>query len=168
VAQLLTLARLEPRDFHAGRERCDLRIVLQRTIAELTPTAYEKEIELELDDGPTVSILGDARLLDILFRNLIDNALRYSPPRSCVHVRIDRTQRDISVVVTDEGPGIPAAERENLGRRFHRLAGHDVSGTGLGLSIVQRIAELHDATIAFEETVTGVGVAVRVSFPLGT
>ena len=114
VAQLLTLARLEPNDFHAERASCDLRSVLQHTIAELAPTAFEKGIELELEDGPSATIRGDARLLDVLFRNLIDNAVRYSPPRSRVRMRIDKNRHDVSVVVTDEGPGIPVAEREKL------------------------------------------------------
>jgi two-component system sensor histidine kinase QseC len=165
VAQLLTLARLEPHDFRVERTSCELRSVLQRTIAELAPTAVEKGIELELADGPTVTILGNAWLLDVLFRNLIDNAVRYSPPRSRVHIRTDQNQHDVSVIVADEGPGIPVAEREKLGRRFHRLAGPDVTGTGLGLSIVQRIAQLHGAGIAFEETVTGTGLVVKVVFP---
>jgi two-component system sensor histidine kinase QseC len=165
VAQLLTLARLEPREFRAERETCDLRGVLQRAIADLALSALEKRVELELDDGPDASILGDARLLDVLFRNVIDNAVRYSPPHSRVRLRIDRTASEVSAVVEDEGPGVPVEERDTLGRRFHRLAGSDTVGTGLGLSIARRIAELHGATIAFEDTGTGSGLVVRVSFP---
>lgn len=165
VAQLLTLARLEPHDFRAERTSCELRSALRRTISELAPTAFDKEIEIELDDGPTVTILGDARLLDVLFRNLIDNAVRYSPRRSIVHVGIEKNRHAVSVIVTDEGPGIPIAEREKLGRRFHRLMGSDVTGTGLGLSIAQRIAQLHGGSIAFEEAAAGAGLAVKVVFP---
>jgi two-component system, OmpR family, sensor kinase len=166
VAQLLTLARLEPSEFHAQRTSRDLRSVLQHTIAELAPIAFEKGIELELDDGPGVTILGDGRLLDILFRNLIDNAVRYGPPRSRVHIGVDQNRHHVLVTVADEGPGIPVAEREKLGRRFHRLAGADATGTGLGLSIAQRIGELHGASITFGETATGVGLVVKVVFPM--
>lgn len=168
VAQLLTLARLEPSDFRTERISCDLRRILERAIAELAPIAFDKGIDIELVEGPDATILGEARLLDVLFRNLIDNAVRYGPPRSCVRVAIDRDQRHVFVTVADEGPGIPVAEREQLGRRFHRLAGPDVAGTGLGLSIAKRIGELHGASITFGDTGAGVGVAVKVAFPTGT
>jgi two-component system sensor histidine kinase QseC len=164
VAQLLTLARLEPQDFHAARDPCDLRAVLQHTMADIAPAAVAKGIELELEDGPAAIMLGDVHLLDVLFRNLIDNAVRYSPPRSHVLIRVDKAGSDVSVIVADEGPGIPIAERDKLGRRFHRLAGNEATGTGLGLSIAQRIAELHYGRIAFDEAAGGMGLAVSVQF----
>jgi two-component system sensor histidine kinase QseC len=167
VAQLLTLARLEPQGFRAERAPCTLREVLQHTIIELAPMALNKSVELELHGDSSATVLGEARLLEILFRNLVDNAVRYGPAQSRVRIRIDRTGRDVVVRIADEGPGVPPVERESLGRRFHRLGGSDASGSGLGLSIARRIAELHDATIAFEETKQGAGLTVNVSFPAG-
>ena len=165
VDQLLTLARLEPRELRVDQGRCDVRDVLRHAIAELAPMAFDKDIDLELDEGPGVAIAGDARLLGILFRNLVDNAVRYGPSRSRVRVRIDRTAAAVAVTIVDGGPGVPEEERASLGRRFHRLAGTQESGTGLGLSIVRRIAELHGATLAFETAPAGEGLAVVVTFP---
>ncbi len=163
VDQLLTLARLEPDGFHAMRERCDLRTVAQSTIAELAPSALARRIDIELEGAPTL-VVGDERLLAILFRNLIDNAVRYSPPGTLVRVLLGEENGQPFAAVTDEGPGVPPAERDRLGQRFHRLAGTDASGTGLGLSIAKRITALHGASIGFGEATPGRGLRVTLSF----
>jgi two-component system sensor histidine kinase QseC len=164
VDQLLTLARLEPEGFRAVREPCDLHELVRLEVAEVVPVALAKTIEIELASGPPVAVSGDARLLRILLRNLLDNAVRYSRPNTEIHVRVGERDGSASVTVADEGPGIAPDERQQLGRRFHRLAGTQASGTGLGLSIAKRIAKIHDATIAFDETAPGVGLTVTVSF----
>ncbi len=165
VDQLLTLARLEPETFHAQRESCDLRGVAQGAIAELAPTALGKNIDIELQTGPSIIVPGDARLLGILLRNLIDNAVRYSPADTVVRVAVDQKAGQPFLAVLDQGPGVAPAERDKLGRRFHRLAGADAVGTGLGLSIAKRIATLHAASMTFSETMAGKGLQVVVSFP---
>ncbi len=164
IDQLLTLARLEPERFQTKREPCDLGAVARLAVAELAPTAHAKDIEIELEDGPSVAVAGDARLLGILLRNLVDNAVRYSPPRTTVRVRVGRDGRSVFVAVADEGPGVAADERPKLGQRFHRLAGMQAPGSGLGLSIAKRIAELHDARIGFDAGKGGVGLVVTVTF----
>ncbi len=164
IDQLLTLARLEPERFDARREPCDLRAVARLAVAELAPAAHAKRIEIGLHDGQPVTVSGDARLLGILLRNLVDNAVRYSPPGTSVGVRVGAEGRAAFVSVTDEGPGVAADERSKLGQRFHRVLGTRASGTGLGLSIAKRITELHDATIGFAEGQGGVGLAVTVTF----
>ena len=165
VAQLLTLARLEPESFQAGREPCDLRAVAQSVIAELAPGALARNIDIELQPGLRVDVLGDAPLLEILLRNLIDNAVRYSPPGTLVRVDARADAGRAQVSVTDQGPGIAPADRAELGRRFHRLIGTEGAGTGLGLSIVKRIAQLHGARLAVGEPADGKGLQVTVSFP---
>ncbi len=110
-------------------------------------------------------MLGDARLLRILFRNLFDNAVRYSPAHTVVRVAVDQNAGKPFLAVLDQGPGVAPAERDKLGRRFHRLAGTDTVGTGLGLSIAKRIAALHAASMTFSETIAGRGLQVVVSFP---
>jgi two-component system, OmpR family, sensor histidine kinase QseC len=166
IDQLLTLARLEPERFQARREPCDLRGVARLVIAELVPSAHARRIEIELHDGPSVAVAGDTRLLGILLRNLVDNAVRYSPPGTAVGVRAGTDGRSAFLSVTDEGPGVAADERAQLGQRFHRLVGTQAPGTGLGLSIAKRIAELHDATIAFAEGEGRVGLVASVTFAL--
>jgi two-component system sensor histidine kinase QseC len=165
VQQLLTLARLEPEHLGVQRSACDVRAVLQRVIADLAPSALAKDIEIVLAEGPSPAVAGDGRLLEVLFRNLVDNAVRYSPPKTTVRVRVERVDESVVVTVMDEGPGVPAEERDTLGRRFHRLVESRASGSGLGLSIVKRIAQLHGGTIAFGETAAGVGLAVTTTLP---
>jgi signal transduction histidine kinase len=167
VSELLTLARLEPREFRAEAQPCALGGVLEAALAEVAPAAIAKDIELGLDAPPEpVTIAGDARLLDMLFRNIVDNAVRYSPPRSRVTVRLARRGQEAVVVTNDEGPGVPQAQREMLGARFRRFGGSDAPGTGLGLSIARRIAELHRGTISFGDGEGGRGLAVTVALPL--
>jgi two-component system, OmpR family, sensor histidine kinase QseC len=167
IDQLLTLARLEPDSFRARRERCDLAEVARVAAGEVVPAALAKDIEIEVAADAVASVPGDARLLRILVRNLVDNAVRYSAPRTSVRVQVGARDGVPFVAVADEGPGVPAGEREQLGRRFHRLVGTEASGTGLGLSIVRRIAELHGATVEFADATPGPGLVVAVSFAAG-
>jgi two-component system sensor histidine kinase QseC len=127
-----------------------------------------KGVEIELHEGPTIPARGDAGLLGILVRNLVDNAVRYSPGRTTVHVRIAPADARTGPVltVTDEGPGVPADEVSKLGERFYRAMGTGQSGSGLGLSIVRRIADLHDAVVRFETGAAGKGMRVTVVFAL--
>ncbi len=164
VQQLLTLARLEPAGFEARRESCDLRAVAERAIADVMPAALARAIEIELAEGPAVQVAGDGRLLAILLRNLLENAVRYSYAHTVVRVDVGHRNDLPFVSVADQGPGVAPAERAKLGQRFHRLVGGGVSGTGLGLSIVKRIAEIHGATVSFDETALGRGLAVTVTF----
>jgi two-component system sensor histidine kinase QseC len=163
VDQLLTLARLEPEGFAVRRARCDLQMVARECIADIATSANARTITVTQADGPPVVIDADERLLRTLLRNLLDNAVRYSPDRSEVRVRVTESDDGASIVVADRGPGVPAAERDRLGQRFHRLQPGATTGTGLGLSIVKRIAALHDATVAFDAVAEG-GLAVTVSF----
>ena len=164
VEQLLTLARLEPATFHARSQLCNLNTVAQATIAELASDALARNIDIELETGSPTTVSGDARLLGILLRNLVDNAVRYGPPDSVVTVGVGRAAESAFVTVADQGPGVALADREKLGRRFHRLPGAGAAGTGLGLSIAKRIAELHGATITFDEAAPGKGLRAIVSF----
>jgi two-component system sensor histidine kinase QseC len=167
IDQLLTLARLEPA--HAGerREPCDLREVAKQALADVAPMAVAKGVELELASGPPLMVAGHPSLLAILVRNLADNAVRYTPPGGGAHVTVVGDGASARLVVTDEGPGVAPADRPALGQRFHRLAGAGETGAGLGLSIVRRIAELHGATVRFDEGRGGRGLSVVVEFPLG-
>jgi two-component system sensor histidine kinase QseC len=164
VEQLLTLARLEPERFQLERSRCDLRAITRDAIAEIEPLAHARSIEVACDDGPPAPVRADARLLHTLLRNLLDNAVRYSPSDAAVNARVGERGGASFVVIEDQGPGVPPEERAHLGRRFHRLVGSETPGSGLGLSIVKRIATLHDAKLAFAEAPGG-GLAVTVTFP---
>ena len=136
-------------------------------IADIAPFALKQQVDVELLAESAVVVDADARLIAILLRNLVDNAVRYSPSHTVVRVDVGLRDATPFVQVSDEGPGVPIEARVGLGRRFHRLADGRIAGTGLGLSIVKRIAELHEATLTFEETMSGKGLAVTLSFEPG-
>jgi len=166
VDQLLTLARLEPEQLKTG-EACDLRALAVDAISELAPVAVRKNIELQLAEDSAVRVPGVATLLGILMRNLVDNAIRYSPPASRVLVAVARRDDRAVFAVVDEGPGIPAGERERVWERFYRVLGGEETGSGLGLSIVKRIADLHHAHVTIAPGENGTGLRVEVIFPAG-
>lgn len=165
VEQMLTLARLEPDAVSFQPTPVELAPVLKTTISDLAPAALAKQIDIELRHEQRVSVAGDAGLLGVLFRNLIDNAIRYSPASTKVDVDMAITDSEAGIVITDAGPGIPADQREHVGRRFYRAPGTQASGSGLGLSIVQRILDLHGGAIRLETPDTGVGLQVTVALP---
>lgn len=165
VEQLLTLARLHPRESVGPRQPCDLRDIAKQALADAAPMAVAKGIELELVAGPPVIALGNQALLAILARNLVDNAVRYAGPGSSARVEVVRDGEIARLVVSDQGPGIPPAHRASLGQRFYRIPGTRAAGVGLGLSIVTRIADLHGASVRFEDGPGGRGLSVAVELP---
>jgi len=164
VEQLLILARIEPAQLE-WREPCDLRALAAAAIAEMAPGALAKGVEVQLLEGETVSVDGDPGLLHILMRNLIDNAIRYSPGGSSVRVAVRPAAGGAEFTVSDQGPGIPAEARTLVWERFHRVLGTGEAGSGLGLSIVKRIAELHGAQATLGDGEGGRGLRVSVTFP---
>ena len=166
VDQLLTLARLEPEQLQSG-EPCDLRALAVDVISELAPLAVQKNIELQLAEGDALRAPGVATLLGILMRNLIDNAIRYSPSGSRVQVAVARRADKAVFSVVDQGPGIPAGAQELVWERFYRVLGSEQTGSGLGLSIVKRIADLHHANVTLAPGEGGQGLRVEVIFPFG-
>ncbi len=165
VTQLLTLARLDPDQGLVKRESVDLQALAISVLGQLAPEAIAKDIDLSLTPAAPINVMGDSGALGILLRNLVDNAIRYTPDGG--KVTVDITQQDSHTLlrVTDSGPGIPEAERQQVFKRFYRGLGTRATGSGLGLSIAQRIAELHGAVIAVDAPEHGAGLCVAVSFP---
>ncbi len=164
VDQLLTLARLDP-EASVAADSVDLARLAEEVCAGHGGMAVVKNVALELDAAPA-TVSGDAAMLLILLRNLVDNAIRYTPVGGHVTVAVATDTGGVSLVVTDTGPGIPAAERERVFDRFRRLAGQDTEGSGLGLSIVARIAERHGATVNLGSGPNDSGLQVSLRFPL--
>ena len=169
VDQLLTLARLEP-DTVRPAGQCELVGLAREVIAELAPFALAKDVDIELRRSEPVCVEGHRELLAVLLRNLVDNAVRYSPHGRSVNVEVRSSGEGATISVTDEGPGVAPDERARLGQRFYRVLGTGQSGSGLGLSIVRRIAEIHSAELSFEpgEDRKGLGVLVEFPKPAGT
>lgn len=168
VSQLLSLARNEPSTVRAlDFVSIDLGRLVRETTMEWVPEAYKKRIDLgfESADAP-VTISGDPVRLTELINNLLDNAIRYSREAGRVTVRVASVRDRVSVSVSDDGPSIPAEERERVFHRFHRLLGNHTDGSGLGLAIVREIATLHGAEIELQDDSDGVGNTFTVWFPL--
>ncbi len=126
--------------------------------------ALARNIDLGLDAAPGLYIQGNREALRTLVRNLVDNAVRYTPPGGTVQVRCRSTAQDAVLEVSDSGPGIAARDRERVFDRFYRRAAAQEDGTGLGLAIVKAIAERHGARIDLGDAPGG-GLHVAVSFP---
>lgn len=166
VQQLLTLSRLEP---EAGlTETTPVRLAKQAAIVAsmLAPEAIKKNIELELlTPDSQATIQGNATAIDILIRNLVDNAIRYSPANSFVKIAIKETPSKVLLIVTDNGPGVPEDLRKRVFERFYRVIGNNTMGSGLGLSIVQQIVKLHHGHIHLVTPESGIGTEFRIVFP---
>lgn len=162
IEQLLTLARLDIAT-ESAKESCDLRQIVREVMAELAPTALQKEIELVLEEGAEAHVQGLPALLRILLRNLIDNAIRHNPPGTRVTVLTESQAGRIALAISDNGPGIPEEDLGKLTERFFRPLGTSASGSGLGLSIVRRIADIHDAQLQLVSQ-PGTGLRVEILF----
>ena len=165
VSQLLTLARLDPEQAADLLKPVDLRRVVETELAEIATAADAKAIEISLDAPGPMIVAGDRDSLSILVRNLLDNAVRYTPQGGSVGVDLRRDGKGgVICEVCDTGPGIPEELRPRALERFYRVRGAPSTGAGLGLSIVQRIAELHGAELDLTDN-TPQGLRVRLDFP---
>lgn len=163
VEQLLTLARVDPETGIMQGKAVDLQRLAEEIIGDHEAQARIKGIALQLKAQEGLSVIGHRDSLGILLRNLLDNAIRYTPNGGQIEVSLAKEAGTVALRVADSGPGIPPTERERIFGRFVRLAGQESSGSGLGLSIVQRIAELHQATIRLDQSALG-GLEVCVRF----
>ena len=137
-------------------------------IATLVPRALEKNINITFHphQHPAPIIEGNATSLGILIRNLVDNAVRYTPDQGQVVVRTQSTHDAWLLEVEDNGPGIPQEKRERVFERFYRELGNQESGCGLGLGIVKQIVDVHDARIrCLSSTHFPSGLLMQVGFP---
>ena len=140
----------------------DLSAAAAEGITDTHALAQARSIDLGLDSTPNILIRGDREALRTLVRNLVDNAVRYTPAHGSVQVRCLTAANEATLEVADTGPGIPREERERVFDRFYRGAA-DENGTGLGLAIVKAIAERHGARVSLKEA-SGGGLHVVVSF----
>jgi signal transduction histidine kinase len=164
VEQLLALARSEPQEAALGSEPVDLSAAAADGVRDTHDLALARNIDLGLEAAAQVEILGDREALRTLVRNLVDNAVRYTPPEGSVQVRTRADRNEALLEIVDTGPGIPPEDRERVFDRFYRRAAAQESGTGLGLAIVKAIADRHGAKVVLGEGPGG-GLRVAVSFP---
>ena len=168
VDQMLQLARLDPESGLPDPQPVDLGNLAETVCADLGPLILDRNLDFALTAAPGCTVTGQAEWLRVLIRNLVDNAIRYTPPGGQLLVSVDAEGGRCRLCVSDSGPGIPPGERESVLRRFHRLDQGTQPGSGLGLAIVARIAELHGAELALADGAEGKGLQVSVSWKLAS
>ncbi|MCU0813291.1 MAG: ATP-binding protein [Burkholderiaceae bacterium] len=161
VEQLLTLARLEA-DAMPSTQVVDLAAVARDVVAAAAPRSLARRQDLELDAPAPCRVRADATLLAVLVRNLVDNAVRYSPDGARIRVGVRRAGTRAELAVEDGGPGLAPEQLARLGERFFRVTGSSASGSGLGWSIVRRIAAAHGMSVDVARSAELGGLAVRV------
>ena len=177
VNQLLALARAEGSGQVLARQPCDLAQLTMEVVQDSVPRSMDKHIDLGYDGArpgaPGVRLEGNPTLLKEMIRNLLDNAISYTPSSTehpgviTARVLADPFGHVLLLQVEDSGPGISASERELVFQPFYRALGTNVDGSGLGLPIVLEIARQHDAEITLEDAHPGQtppGTRVRVRF----
>ena len=172
VEQLLALARQEAQASGAALQPLVLAELVQRAVMDAAPVAHARGIDLGLapleGDAAAAHVRGQGEALAILLRNLLDNAIKYTPDGGTVDVALEAQADALVLTVDDSGPGIAPPERERVLRRFHRAQaaeGAAVAGSGLGLSIAQTIAQMHGAQLALLDAPRLGGLRVQLALP---
>lgn len=167
IEQLLTLSRLEAGGDHQ-LVAVDLAALARQVVADLAPLALSKQQAIDVDATIPCTVQGDATLLSVLVRNLIDNAIRYSPPGATVKIAVLTARGAVRLSVDDSGPGMSSVDMERIGERFFRVVGSGQDGSGLGCSIAHRIAAVHRAVVRVAKSELLGGLSVDVRFPVDT
>jgi len=165
VGQLLQLMRSDAVSDNALPVMLSLDALVQDRLAMIEGLASARNVELELVSEDRVPVLGERESLVSMIDNLINNAIKYSPPGSTVVVHVAREGTQALLTVADEGPGIPPALRERVFDRFFRNPDQNQSGSGLGLAIVKSVVDRHGGEVALGETANG-GLLATVRLPL--
>jgi two-component system phosphate regulon sensor histidine kinase PhoR len=167
VADLLRLARLDAGQETLDMAPCDLQQMFKAVIADLAQTIAAKDQRVEIAVSPDASaITADPAKLHDVVRNLVENAVNYSPEHAAVRVEAVRRNKYLEITVSDSGPGIPAADLKRVFERFYRVdkARSRPGGMGLGLAIVRHLVELHGGRATAENRPEG-GARFTVTLP---
>lgn len=164
VDQLLLLSRLEAGASSDESMPVDLASVARQVVADIAPQSIGRLQQLEVEAPEHCIVTGNEVLLASLVRNLVDNAVRYSPTRARIAVSVGRRDGRILLAVEDSGPGLPEDDLQRLGERFFRARGSGQSGSGLGWSIVRRIASAHGAAIHLGRSRALGGLRVEIAW----
>lgn len=169
LENLLLLARLEPNEAEQPqlpKTVIDLNYLLARVIETVNLDAKAKQMLIKTNTLSTeTKTFANEELLFIAFRNLFDNAIRYSPTLGSIHVEIGQDEQQIKVSIEDTGNGVDDEVLLRLGQRFFRVLGTQQQGSGLGISITRKIIELHNGELHFMHAEQG-GLRVEVNLPL--
>jgi two-component system sensor histidine kinase QseC len=164
LQQMLTLGRLHSSGEKLVTENVQLYQLAADIVAELAPLALAKQINLTLDGNESAHLNVNSVSLELLLRNLIGNAINYTPEHGDVQVNIQTNHYDTVITVTDSGPGIDPMLLERVFDRFFRIPGQQASGCGLGLTIARQSAELLNAKLELKNRSDGSGLIAEVHF----
>lgn len=165
VEQMLTLARLDPAATSLVKEKINIHDLAADVVAQLVPAAIQKNIVIEIIGSDDAIVFAEPVSLSILIRNLVDNAIRYTPLHGEVVLSIDDgPDDDVIISVADTGPGIDAELQTRVFDRFFRGTGNSPQGCGLGLSIVKRVADLNGMHVELKNKNEGNGLIASVYF----
>ncbi|MBT9494088.1 MAG: two-component sensor histidine kinase [Paucibacter sp.] len=167
VHQLLALARSGADQESTALRPHDLVALVRDRIALSSQLALQRGTWVELEAPERCVLAMNRESVGALVDNLVDNAVKYSPAGSLVHVAIAAHEQEVVLSVSDQGPGIPLEMRRQVFERFFRLPDQTQSGSGLGLAIVERAAAQHAAEVSLSDGADGRGLCVRVRFKLG-
>jgi len=166
VEQMLALARHEASAAAgASPESVDLGEVARLAISDAIASAQARDIDVGIVRAEAVEVTGQPEALRMLLRNLLDNAIKYTPTGGQVDVGIGATSIGAELAVEDSGPGLPESERVRVLDRFYRSGEPQAPGSGLGLAIVKSIADLHGASVTLDRSARLGGLRVAVRFP---
>ena len=161
---LLRISRIETAQQKSDFTEVDLKTILGDVISLYEPVMEEKAIQIDLVLCEA-KIMGDRNLLFQAFANLLDNAIKFSPQHGNVSMRSYLEDDQIVIFISDDGPGVPASEREKIFQRFYRGESSRTStGTGLGLSLVKAVVDLHSGSITLTDTDSG--TTIRIAFKM--
>ena len=161
--QLLLLAREEAQDADSRHAILDLHAYVRQAIDDVAPFSGSKQIAIQLDLSGEALIHAPRNAIHIVLRNLLDNAIRYTPAGGQIQIATRADSQGVRLSIADSGPGIDDAERERVFDRFYRISGNQQSGSGLGLAIVKTITDRLGARIQLSRAHIG-GLQVDIAF----
>jgi two-component system OmpR family sensor kinase len=164
VEQLLVVSRIESGCRHDAHDAVALHDIVRQVVIDLLTYADAREVNLGVEYMHETTLVGSKHHLGILVRNLIDNAIRYTPAGGRVDVTLRASDREAVLEIEDSGPGITPEERERVFNRFYRCLQPQAAGSGLGLAIVKQVAELHGADVHLDQSHRLRGLMARVRF----
>lgn len=154
IDQLLTLSRTVPDAMQTGSQNVNLNEVTTEIVAEMTPRALERNMSISLKKNEETQVMISKTALQIIIRNLIDNAIKYTPENTVIRVSLYSTDEHISIEVKDNGGGVEQQHLEHLTKRFYRIYGNQNTGSGLGLNIIDKLSKLYGGSLTLSNVMT--------------
>lgn len=174
VDAMLELAHAETGNIRLRRERFTVAALAKETLASLSTRARDAEVSMPIrDESNGAAVEGDIARLFVVLSNVLSNALKYSPPESTIDVCLRDAGESVEVLVTDEGPGVPAEYRERIFEKYFRVEhqkdggepSHGPRGAGMGLYLCRQIVEAHGGEIRCSAGSAGKGTTITLSLP---